>query len=262
MQTGQAARWSPRQAFAPTLHYLQQPVRLFSQYDRANLRDDLLAGITVAVILLPQAIAFSLIAELPPEMGIYAAIVGGIVAALWGSSNQLHTGPTNALSLLILSSLSSVALPNTEQYILAAGLMAVMVGVLQLGLGLLRLGVIVNFVSHSVIVGFATGAAVLIALRQLGPLLGVSLPGGNVVETLIGVAEALPDTQLITAAIGIGTMVLIVVLASHRQPAARPAHQHDCCLHCRVPAGRPGRWRGHHWRAVARHTALFSPAAE
>ncbi len=212
MQTSLAARWNPRQAFAPAARYLQQPVRLFRQYDRANLRDDALAGITVAVILLPQAIAFSLIAELPPQMGIYAAIVGGIVAALWGSSNQLHTGPTNALSLLILSSLSSVALPNTEQYILAAGLMAVMVGVLQLGLGLLRLGVIVNFVSHSVIVGFATGAAVLIALRQLGPLLGVSLPGGNVVETLVGVVDALPDTQLMTAAIGIGTMVLIVVL--------------------------------------------------
>ena len=212
MQATGAARWNPREAISPAISYLQQPVRLVREYDRSNLRPDLLAGITVAVILLPQAIAFSLIAELPPEMGLYTAIIGGMVAGLWGSSRQLSTGPTNALSLLILSALSSVAVPGTDSYILAAGLMALMVGALQLVLGLLRLGVIVNFVSYSVIVGFATGAAVLIAVGQLGPLLGISAGGPNVLATLRSVITGLPSTQAVTAALGLGSMALILLL--------------------------------------------------
>ena len=86
MQATGSVRWNPREAVAPVLSYLQQPVRLAREYDRSFLQTDLLAGITVAVILLPQAIAFSLIAELPPAMGLYAAIIGGIVAGLWESS--------------------------------------------------------------------------------------------------------------------------------------------------------------------------------
>jgi SulP family sulfate permease len=212
MQETGAVRWDPREAIAPALSYLQQPLRLVREYDRSDLQPDILAGITVAVILLPQAIAFSLIAELPPQMGLYAAVIGGVIAGLWGSSRHLSTGPTNALSLLVLSALSAVAVPGSDSYILAAGLMAVMVGALQLSLGLLRLGVIVNFVSYSVIVGFATGAAVLIAVGQLGPLLGISAGGGNVLETIRNVITGLPDTQLVTAALGLGSMALILIL--------------------------------------------------
>ena len=134
--------------------YLLKPARFFQGYRRHNLRPDLISGLTVAVILLPQSIAFALIAELPPEMGLYAAIVAAIIGALWGSSNQIHTGPTNALSLLVLSSLIMSAQPGTPEFVVAAGLLAVMVGLLQLTMGLVRLGVLVNFVSHSVVVGF------------------------------------------------------------------------------------------------------------
>lgn len=212
MQATGAIRWNPRDAISPALSYLQQPVRLAREYDRTKLPPDLLAGLNVAVILLPQAIAFSLVAGLPPEMGLYAAIVAGIVAGLWGSSKQLNTGPTNALSILVFSSLSAVALPGSDTYILAAGLLALMVGALQLLLGLFRLGVLVNFVSYSVIVGFATGAAVLIVLGQLGPLLGLSVHGGNLLTALRGVITGLPNTQLITAALGLGSMALILLL--------------------------------------------------
>lgn len=212
MQATGAVRWNPRDVIAPALSYLQQPVRLAREYDRSRLRPDLVAGLTVAVILLPQAIAFSLIAELPPTMGLYAAVIGGIIAGLWGSARQLSTGPTNALSLLILSSLSAVAVPGSDSYILAAGLLALMVGALQLVLGLLRLGVIVNFVSYSVIVGFATGAAVLIAVGQLGPLLGITTEGGNVLATLRSVLLGVGDAQLVTAALGLGSMALILIL--------------------------------------------------
>ena len=212
MATAATLRWSPRGAILPALRYLQQPARLIRDYDRANLRPDLIAGLTVGVILLPQAIAFSLLAGLPPQMGLYTAIVGGIVAALWGSSEQLHSGPTNTISLLLLATLAIMETPGSPEFIVAAGVLAVMVGVFQLSLGLLRLGFIVNFVSHSVIVGFSTGAGFLIALRQIDPLLGLDVPGSDVLSGLQGTITALPETHLYSAALGIGTMLLIIIL--------------------------------------------------
>ncbi len=216
------ARVNVQQSIAPAVHYLQKPIQLFRTYERANLRPDIVAGLTVAVILLPQAIAFALIAELPPQMGVYAAIIGAVVGGLWGSSNQVHTGPTNAISLLVFSSLSAVVAVGTENFAIAAGLLAVMVGVFQLGMGLLRLGMLVNFVSHSVIVGFASGAGVLIAIKQVSPLLGLSFESHNVAETLSGVVANLPDSHSETAVIGLGTMLFIIALRriNNRLPAA------------------------------------------
>jgi sulfate permease, SulP family len=206
------ARVNIQKSFAPAIQYLKRPIRLFRTYDRINLRPDIVAGLTVAVILLPQAIAFALIAELPPQMGIYAAILGALVGALWGSSNQIHTGPTNAISLLVFSSLSAVVVVGTPQFAIAAGLMAVMVGVFQLMMGLARLGMLVNFVSHSVIVGFASGAGILIAIKQVSPLLGLSFVSHNIMETLAGIVTNLPNLHPATAVIGLGTMLLIVIL--------------------------------------------------
>jgi SulP family sulfate permease len=189
-----------------------QPVSLFRGYERSSLRPDLVAGLTVAVILLPQAIAYALIAELPPQTGLYAAIVAAIVGALWGSSSHLQTGPTNAISLLILATLVTVATPGTAEYVVIAGLMAVLVGVIQLVLGLARLGVLVNFVSHSVIIGFSAGAGVLIAVKQLRHLLGLDFSSHGLVETVQGVLIHLPETNIPTMALGLGTMILIVLL--------------------------------------------------
>lgn len=191
--------------------YITRPIRLFKEYDRANLRPDLIAGLTVGVILLPQAIAFALIAELPPQMGLYAAIVGALFGALWGSSNQIHTGPTNAISLLVLSSLLTVSVADTD-FIVVAGMLAVMVGIFQVIMGLARLGVLVNFVSHSVVVGFSSGAGVLIAVNQLRHLLGLEFESHNLIQTLEGVASNIAVTHWATAILGIGTMVLIFLL--------------------------------------------------
>ena len=188
--------------------YFLQPIYFFRSYDRRHLRPDLLAGLTLGVVLLPQAIAFSLIAELPPQMGLYTAIVGAIIGALWGSSNQLYTGPTNALSLLVLSVLLNIAAPGTSEFIVAAGLVAVMAGVFQLALGLARLGMLVNFVSHSVVVGFSTGAAILIAINQFPHLLGLEFSSHN----LAGVTVNLPEVHWPTATLGLGTILLIVLL--------------------------------------------------
>ena len=215
------ARINVQQSVAPAIHYLKRPIRLFRTYDRVNLRPDLIAGLTVAVILLPQSIAFTLVAELPPQMGLYAAIIGAIVGALWGSSNQMHTGPANAISLLIASSLTAVVAPGTSQYVVAAGMMALMVGVFQLAMGLVRLGMLVNFVSHSVIVGFASGAGVLIALKQLQPFLGLPSGGSGTIGTLTKIVNDLPDLHLPTTAVGVGTIILILAVRriNRRLPA-------------------------------------------
>ena len=192
--------------------FFLQPLHLFRTYDRSHLRPDLIAGLTVAVILLPQAMAYALIAELPPYVGLYAAIVAAVIGSLWGSSNHLHTGPTNAISLLILATLFTLATPGTADYVLLAGLMAIMVGIIQVAMGLARLGVLVNFVSHSVIVGFSAGAGVLIAAQQLRHLLGLEFSSHNLVEALQGVVVHLPEVHLASLFLGAGTMALIVLL--------------------------------------------------
>jgi SulP family sulfate permease len=201
-----------KNTLAPAGHYLTRPIRLIRDYDREDFRPDLFAGITIAVILLPQAIAFTLIADLPPQMGLYAAVIGGLAGALWGSSDQMHTGPANAISLLVFSSLAGIAATGSAEYIMAASMLALLVGLFQLLLGVARLGVLVNFVSHSVIVGFATGAAILIAVRQIKPLLGLQYESDSILSILTGAVTNLNELNPATAAIGVGTIIFLVVM--------------------------------------------------
>ena len=181
------------------------------------------AGLTVAVIMLPQAVAFAFIAGLPPQMGLYAAIVSALVGGLWGSSNQLQTGPTNTLSLLVLSVLLPLAEPNSVEYWVLAGMLAVLAGVIQLGMGLLRLGLLVNFVSESVIVGFTAAAGILIFFNQLRILFRLSVPTSPVLyETAQNLAVNIREAHLISLVIGLGVILLIIVLRriNPRIPAA------------------------------------------
>ena len=193
-------------------YYLSRPLRVVKGYQKAKLRPDFVAGLTVAVILLPQAIAFALIAELPPIMGLFTAIIGGIFGGLWGSSNQSHTGPTNAISLLVLSVLAVNFTAGTAEYLVAAGMLALMAGGLQLILGLARLGILVNFVSHSVVVGFAAGAGVLIAVRQIPSLLGVSIDYENLADLAYNTVTNIEDWHQETAMLGLLTIAIIVLL--------------------------------------------------
>lgn len=212
MSTLRIPKISPGALFGTLLFYFGRPFRLIKSYDRADLRPDLIAGLTLGIILIPQAIAFSLLAELPPVMGIYTAIVAAIVAALWGSSYQTYIGPTNALSVLILSVLITNFQPGTTEFMVAAGLMAVMVGVSQMIMGFARLGMLVNFVSHAVIVGFATGAGVLILIGQIRPLLGLIFASRNIQETLYGIVTSLPYAHWPTVLVGLGSIALIILL--------------------------------------------------
>ncbi|MCO5197840.1 MAG: SulP family inorganic anion transporter [Anaerolineae bacterium] len=200
-----------------SLRYFAQPAALVREYRLSDIRPDFIAGLTLAVIALPQAIAYALIAELPPEMGLYTAIVAAIAGALWGSSRFLHTGPTNTSALLLLSALLVVAEPDTPEYILYASLMAVLVGLIKLALGVLQQGYLVYFVADSVIVGFTAGAGILIIVNQLKHVLRVQIPNTpSFPLTMYYLFPTITTTHLITLGLGVLTMVLIVLIKRFR----------------------------------------------
>lgn len=154
-------------------------LRWWPSVNRRTLRADLLAGLTGAVIVLPQGVAFALIAGLPPVYGLYTAMVPPIVAALFGSSRHLISGPTTAISIVVFATVSKFADPGSAKFVSLVLTLTFLAGVYQLVLGLARMGALVNFISHSVVVGFTAGAAVLIATSQLGNFIGVSIPSGE-----------------------------------------------------------------------------------
>lgn len=142
-------------------------------------KSDALAGITGALIVLPQGVAFATIAGLPPQYGLYAAMMPAVVAALWGSSWHLVSGPTTAISIAVFAALSHHAEPGSAQYIGLVLTLTFLVGVFQLALGLARMGALVNFISHSVVIGFTAGAAVLIAASQVRNFFGIEIARGT-----------------------------------------------------------------------------------
>lgn len=188
--------------------------------NRRTVRADVWAGITGAVIVLPQGVAFAAIAGLPPQYGLYAAMVPVIVAALFGSSWHLVSGPTTAISLVVYANVAQMALPGGPDYIRLVLALTMLAGLVQLGLGLARLGGVVNFVSHSVITGFTAGASILIVTSQLGHFFGISLPrGGSFLETWAAFFEALPAVNLHVALVAGATLVLALVVRRLRPRA-------------------------------------------
>lgn len=177
------------------------------------LRADLLAGLTGAVVVLPQGVAFATLAGMPPQYGLYAAMVPCIVAAVFGSSRLMVTGPANAISLTTMALIAPLAAVGSERYVELVLTLTFLVGALQLLLGLARAGSIVEKVPHSVVVGFTAGAAVLIANSQLGPLLGLALPRGQpVFDNVAAAVAAFGQTQPLALLAGAST-VLFAVLA-------------------------------------------------
>ena len=146
---------------------------------RGTLRADLLAGLSGALIVLPQGVAFATIAGLPPQYGLYAAMVPAVIAALFGSSWHLVSGPTTAISIAVFAALSHQAIPGSGQYIALVLTLTFLVGAFQLALGLARMGALVNFISHSVVIGFTAGAAILIAASQVRSFFGIDIPRGT-----------------------------------------------------------------------------------
>ncbi|MDH3634341.1 MAG: SulP family inorganic anion transporter [Gammaproteobacteria bacterium] len=153
-------------------------VRWGRNMTRTSLRADVTAGLVGAAIVLPQGVAFAAIAGMPPEYGLYTSMVPAVIAALFGSSWHLVSGPTTAASVIMFASLSGMAAPGSETYVTLAITLAFMVGALQFIMGIMRLGALVNFISHSVVVGFTAGAACLIAAKQAEQFLGIDIPAG------------------------------------------------------------------------------------
>ena len=177
------------------------------EVNRKTLRADGLAGFTGAIVVLPQGVAFATIAGMPPEYGLYAAMVPAVVAALFGSSRLLVSGPTTAASVVLFSTLSTMAAPGSATYVYYALTLTFMVGLIQLVMGLARLGHLVNFISHSVIVGFTAGAALLIAASQTKHFLGIDLPSGlHVYQVLAGAYEQAAQINWMTVVVGVLTV--------------------------------------------------------
>jgi len=151
----------------------------FRLITKQTLKADLIAGFTGAVIVLPQGVAFAAIAGLPPEYGLYTAMITPIIAALFGSSRHLISGPTTAISIVLFSTVSNYAQPGSPEFISLVLTVTFLAGVYQLAFGLARLGSLVNFVSHTVIIGFTAGAAILIVTSQVKHVLGVAVPRGE-----------------------------------------------------------------------------------
>ena len=161
------------------LYKLLPFLRWWPMVDRSTVRADGLAGLTGALIVLPQGVAFATIAGLPPEYGLYAAMVPAIIAAMFGSSLHLVSGPTTAISIALFASVSPFAEPGTQYYISLALTLTFLTGLFQLLLGLARMGTLVNFISHTVVLGFTAGAALLIAASQIRNFIGIEIPRGT-----------------------------------------------------------------------------------
>lgn len=181
--------------------------------DRRTLKYDLIAGLTGAIVVLPQGVAFAMIAGMPPVYGLYTAIIVPIVAALFGSSWHLISGPTTAISLVVFASVSSFAAPGSPEFVQLAFVLTFLAGAFQLGLGLARLGIVSNFVSHTVVIGFTAGAALLIATSQMKHVLGIAIPQGEgFLYTWRDIIQGLMETNPYVLIVGLGTLLIALVV--------------------------------------------------
>jgi len=185
--------------------------RWMRHYRRAWLPQDLIAGVVVTVMLMPQCMAYAVLAGMPPVTGIYASVLPAIVYALFGSSMTLAVGPAAITSLMTASLLAPLFPVGSSAYIGAAALLALLSGIVLTLLGLLRFGFIAQLLSRPVISGFTTGAGFLILVSQLGPLFGVRAQGGNAVQQLWALLNNIADSNPATALVGLGSVLLLVL---------------------------------------------------
>ncbi len=183
------------------------------EVNRESLRADALAGLTGAIVVLPQGVAFATIAGMPPEYGLYAAMFPAAIAALFGSSRLMVCGPATPASIVLFSTLAVMAEPGSATYVKLALTLTLMVGLIQLAMGMARLGYLVNFISHSVVVGFTAGAAFLIIASQLKYFLGLYLPAGlHFYDTLAYVYKNIAYINIPATLVGVATMVIGILM--------------------------------------------------
>ena len=184
-------------------------------YHRGTFKSDLLSGLVIAFMLIPQSMGYALVAGLPPEYGLYACIFPPIVSVLLGTSNKISMGPVALDAILIVTGLSVLAEPGSERYLELAILLTLMVGLLQLGLGLLKFGFIANFLPYPVILGYTSAAALIIIGTQLESMLGVDIGGGNIFALLYQLILQTPNWSWLTLGIGGLGMLIMAVPKRH-----------------------------------------------
>jgi len=192
-------------------HRLLPFLRWWRLVDRRSTRSDLIAGIVGAIFVLPQGLAFATLAGMPPEYGLYCAMVPTAVSALFGSSLHTVSGPTNAVSLFVFAALSPLAHPESSEYVSLALTLALLSGATMVALGLLRMGALVNFVSNDVIVGFTAGVGILIIVSQLGNFSGIPLPrGAPLPDTIKALVRGAHELRPWVVAVSVATLVSAV----------------------------------------------------
>ena len=179
-------------------------------YQRVWLSGDLLAGLIVAIMLVPQGMAYALLAGLPPQVGLYASILPLIIYGLMGTSRTLAVGPVAIVSLLVASGVGALAGADTAVYVQLALTLALLVGIIQALMGLFKVGFLVNFLSHPVLAGFTSAAALVIGFSQLKHLLGINIPRADFIETAQNAIRHSPETNLVTLAIGAVSIAILV----------------------------------------------------
>ncbi|MEE4237020.1 MAG: sulfate permease [Anderseniella sp.] len=179
------------------------------RYDRNALTSDMVAAVIVTIMLIPQSLAYALLAGLPPEVGIYASIAPIILYAIFGTSRALAVGPVAVVSLMTAAAVGRIAETGSPEYLAAALTLAFLSGLFLVLLGVLRLGFLANFLSHPVIAGFITAAGIIIAASQLKHILGVKASGHNLYELVLSLAEHAGNTNLITLAIGVSSAAFL-----------------------------------------------------
>ena len=184
-----------------------------AQWARYGIRGDIIAGLTVALVMVPQSLAYAQLGSLPPYIGLYAALLPALTGALFGSCGQLSTGPVALTSLLTGASLLPLARPDTPEFLALAILLALMSGLIQLALGVMRLGWLLNLLSHPVLMGFINAAALVICMSQLPPLVGIKLNnGGQFLADFLNALSEIGNIHLQSAAFGIGALVALSLL--------------------------------------------------
>lgn len=181
-------------------------------YKKSNLTGDLSAGLTVGIMLIPQGMAYAMLAGLPPIYGLYASTIPLLIYALFGTSRQLAVGPVAMVSLLIASGVGSLAVIGSAEYIAYAILLALMVGLIQLFMGVFKLGFMVNFLAHPVIAGFTSAAAIIIGFSQMKHLLGINIPRGKVHQTIGHIFQEFNAINYPTLLLGVSAIGLLVLL--------------------------------------------------
>ncbi len=186
------------------------PIMTWGQdYTRTTLSNDLMAALIVTIMLIPQSLAYALLAGLPPEAGLYASIVPILLYAVFGTSRTLAVGPVAVVSLMTAAALSNIVEQGTMGYAVAALSLAGLSGVMLLAMGLLRLGFVANFLSHPVIAGFITASGIIIAASQLKHILGINAEGHNLLDLVVSLVRHLPETNFITLVIGVAATAFL-----------------------------------------------------